>query len=110
MTIDEKFEHLSNWLQIRTDIICNNPDKWLRDYKKNYLPSFEYYLKNCVEDKGGDYDFTVRRYRTYSERIYPIESEFKPQLKLSQKIINIEVEYSYWMGTPFNYKQKIILL
>jgi hypothetical protein len=110
MTIEESLDHFKNYLHIRIDIICGKPDYWSKRYNKNKLPSFEYYLQNCVIDKGCNYDFTVRRYSTHTEVILPIESSTKNFLKDSQRKIYSTVKYSYWMGTPFNYKQEIEII
>ena len=82
MTREQRFNNLIDFLDYRVDIIANNPNRWLYSFANkerptsyHNLPTFEYYLKNCVIDKGGKYDFTKRLH-------------------------NI----SYWMGTPFNFK------
>ena len=109
LSIDEKFNHLSDYLQYRTDIICNKPDYWLNDIHKNYLPSFDYYLQNCVIDKGGNYDFTVRRYKTHFEKTKNINHTDKPLMNKVQKCVLVGVEFSRWHFTSFNYKQIVIV-
>lgn len=109
MTIDEKLNHLSDYMGYVVDIICNKPHYWLGEFHKNKLPNFDYYIKNCVLDKGGVYDFTVRRYRTHSEVIMPIAHHDKPQMKFAQKKVYSTVNFSRWHFTAFNYKQEIEL-
>lgn len=111
MTTDEKLNHLSDFLQYNTDIICNNPDYWMSGFHKNYLPTFDYYLKNCVLDKEGPYDYTKRKYSSHSQVLIPTidyaNGRKRTQMKLCQRKIYSTVKYSYWKGTPFNYKQVI---
>ena len=76
---------------------------------KNYLPSFDYYLQNCVIDKGGNYDFTVRRYKTHFEKTKNINHTDKPLMNKVQKCVLVGVEFSRWHFTPFNYKQIVIV-
>ena len=109
MDIEEKLNHLSEFLQYRTDIVCNNPDYWLSGTQGNYLPTFEYYIQNCVLDKGGAYDFTKRRYKTHAEVIIPITHSDKPQMNQCQKKVFSSVEFSRWHFTAFNFKQKVEL-
>lgn len=97
-SLDEVFERLGNlqdYLDLRIDIVGNDVRTWT-SVAKYLLPTFDYYIKNCVEDKGGKYDFSVRRYSSPAQVLQPI-GKFK---KFSRKLV-----YSYWMGTPFNYKE-----
>lgn len=107
MTIDEKFEHFSDYLKYRIDIIANDPERWLNKSSKHQLPKFEYYLKNCVEDKGGKYDFTIRRYSTPAQNLMPISFCSQSHIQMESRPLYRWVEHSFWMGTPFNYKTVI---
>ena len=75
------------------------------------MPTFEYYLKNCVLDKDGPFDYTKRRYKSHSQILIPdidfANGKKRPLMKIIQKKIFSTVIYSYWKGTPFNYKQII---
>ena len=104
--IYERLDHYKNYLVYRCDIIANDPNRWLGS-AINQLPSFEYYLKNCVEDKGGKYDFTVRRYSTPAQTLEPIT--FHSQNKYQMKSIRLHrtISYSLWMGTAFNYETTV---
>ncbi len=82
-------------MNLRIDIVGNEARRWT-SVAKYQLPTFDYYMKNCVEDKGGDYDFTTRRYSSPAQVLQPT-GKFK---KFSRNLV-----YSYWMGTPFNYKE-----
>lgn len=94
--IDENFLHLQDYLKYRIDIISNNPNRWLGSSFYE-LPTFEYYLKNCVLDKGGNYDFTERKYGNES-------SSHLFQIRNSTKKVQFNVRYSMWMGTAFNFE------
>ena len=70
MSIDEandKLVHLRDLIQIKIDLMCQQPDRWVGFFHngkyfwnaKYQQPTFEYYYKNCVLDKGGEYDFTA---------------------------------------------------
>lgn len=98
----ERLDHFSDYLDYRLDIMANNPNRWL---KTGYyqLPTFEYYLDNCVNDNGGKYDFTQRRYKSHTQTLNPIRIEFEPR----GKQLTRHYTYSMWMGTPFNFKEII---
>lgn len=105
MEFTEKIEHLADWVSIRADIRANDFSKWSGNMH-NQLPSFEYYIKNCVIDKGGKYDFTKR---TYGNNGAVLESINYPKIEFEVRAVkdfSIEkrVRYSNWMGTPFNIK------
>ena len=115
MDINAELDHFHNWYNLRLDIIFQNPERWGSFYKKDgyynnsyyNLPTFEYYKKHCVEDKGGAYDFTVRSYRTPKQTI-PLIAEVKFQkIVFEPKELKHYYEYSDWMGTAFNFKQII---
>ena len=104
MNIDERINHFKEYLKYRLDIIGNNPNWWLGKAKYQ-LPTFEYYLQNCINDKGGKYDFTKRQYRS------PIcQKDLIVSNAYIERNINIifKTNYSYWMGTPFNFKDELI--
>ena len=113
MDFEEKLNHLSDYLKHRTDIIVQNPNRWLNyvgaDGRVNTsyynLPSFEYYLKNCVQDKGGAYDFTKRRYKTPSQILKPIETANFTNIISKNSKYKRRLLYSNWMGTPFNFNE-----
>lgn len=96
----DRLDHFTDYLDYRIDIIANNPNRWL---KTGYyqLPTFEYYLKNCVNDKGGAYDFTRNNYKSHSQYIEPIRIEYQPR----EKGLSRHYTYSMWMGTPFNFNR-----
>ena len=100
----KQLDELSTYLNHRIDIICNDPIKWLKDLE--FLPTFEYHKANCIDDKGGKYDYTVRRY-TKERNIYRPSEEcnFTP-IKHELKTVSSIVKHSYWMGTPFNFEMK----
>jgi hypothetical protein len=103
ITIEDKFNHLSDYLKYRTDIISGDYKKWL-GVSKYQLPTFEYYLEKCVKNKGGNYDFTLRRFSSPSVQtdLRIFNQSVKKEIK-----IRLRYEYSMWMGTPFNFKEII---
>jgi hypothetical protein len=93
-------------LKFRIDIISNDIPRWLLSNSKYQLPSFDYYLENCVKNKGGNYDFTIRRYKTHlSAKQHNVSNA---SLKRSVNV-NCFSEHSIWMGTPFNFKDTVIV-
>ena len=113
MEFNDKLDHLSTWLKHRVDIMCHNPKRWMSYTTKDgyfntsyyNLPTFEYYLKNCVQDKGGAYDFTMRRYKTLEAKASVIESANFQNIIGEYKTASHLFKYSNWMGTAFNFKQ-----
>lgn len=101
--IYEKLDHLKDYLGYRLDIIANDTHRWMHS-SPYQLPSFEYYLKNCVEDKGGKYDFTRRLYSTPSQHLEPISFHSQSSNQMSSKRLYRRIIHSSWMGTPFNYQ------
>jgi hypothetical protein len=98
--IFEEIEHYKDYLKLRVDIISANPKRWLGNSFYE-LPSFQYYLKNCVNDKDGSYDFTKRRYGNQScSHVFHISNSV---LRVKQEV-TLRLKHSIWMGTPFNYK------
>jgi hypothetical protein len=94
--INEKFSYLEDYLKYRIDIISNNPNRWLRSSFKE-LPTFEYYLKNCILDKGGNYDFTKKNYGNEMDcHLFKIRN--------IKKTVCFKVRHSIWMGTAFNHE------
>ena len=104
LTINEKIEHFKDYLKYRIDIISNSPNKWLHDKMKYQLPTFEYYLKNCVFDKNGKYDFTKRN---YGNSIDIKELKIKDSVVDRNKTIILKTTYSIWMETAFNFNDEI---
>ena len=104
MNIDEKINHFKDYLKYRLDIISNNP-KWWLNKAKYQLPTFDYYLQNCVIDKGGKYDFTKRIYNNQICKNDLIISN--SSIKRNINVI-FKTTHSYWMGTPFNFKDELI--
>ena len=100
MTTNERLYHLNDYLGFRIDIIAEQPKRWLGG-SYYQLPTFEYYLVNCVDDKGGSYDFTRNNYKYTTSPRMCIDGvdRFNAEIILS---------YSYWMGTPFNFKTKLV--
>ena len=104
MEIEEKINHFKEYLKYRLDIIGNNPNWWLGKAKYQ-LPTFEYYLQNCVIDKGGKYDFTIRKYNNQIDL-----KEFNIKNSAINRNIKaiFKTTHSYWIGTPFNFKDELI--
>ena len=98
---------IKDYIRVRTDIISNNADWWL-NYAKNELPTIEEYYERCVKDKGGKYDFTVRRYKTHSRQLPKIE-RVQYKLRLKNTDVRRYIEYSIYRNTPFNFKEVIKL-
>lgn len=99
----EELEQYKNYLKFRVDIISANPNRWLGSSFYE-LPSFQYYLKNCINDKNGNYDFTKRRYGNQScSHVFHISNSV---LRVKQKV-TLSLKHSMWMGTPFNYETVI---
>jgi len=95
------------YLSYRIDIIANDPNRWLGDKTKFQLPTFEYYLNNCVNDKNGKYDFTKQSYFTPMQVLKPISFKTQSSIQMQSKTLNRFIKHSYWMGTPFNYSEII---
>lgn len=95
----------------RASIIAGDPDRWTHSRMKYQLPSFEYYLKNCIFNAGGYSDFRVRRWGKsnflqtvklpYCRPYYGIDYE--------EKTIGRTKIYSMWMGTMFNFEEIITI-
>ena len=102
-TIYENIEHYKEYLKLRIDIIANDPNRWLGNSKMQ-LPTFDYYLKNCVNDKGGKYDFTKRNYSTPAQELEPITFHSQNKYAMNSKRLYRNIIHSMWMGTPFNYE------
>ena len=103
-TIDEQVQHFKNYLKYRIDIISNSPNKWLHNKMKYQLPTFEYYLQNCVLDKSGKYDFTKRN---YGNSLDIKKLKIKDSVIERSKEITLITTYSIWMGTPFNFEDVV---
>ena len=103
-TIEEQIEHFKDYLKFRIDIISNDPKRWLFSSSKYQLPTFEYYLKNCVIDKGGNYDFTKRNYGC---SVDVKELKIKNSIIDRTKKVSLKTKFSTWMGTPFNYEDVV---
>ena len=102
-TIYENIEHYKEYLKLRIDIVANDPNRWLGNLKMQ-LPTFEYYLTNCVNDKNGKYDFTIRRYSTPAQVLEPISFHSQNKYVMNSKRLYRKIIYSMWMGTSFNYE------
>ena len=103
-TIDEQIEHFNDYLKYRIDIISNDIPRWLLKNTKYQLPTFEYYLQNCVIDKGGKYDFTKRN---YGNSMDIKELKIKDSIIDRTKKVTLKTIFSMWMGTPFNYEDVV---
>ena len=104
--IEHKISKLSDYIEIRLAIISHDPEKWLGMWKPQ-LPSFDYYYQKCVLDQGGPYDFTKRNLKSHMKSVYfPVYMHHGHQ-KTGIPPLRLTVEYSSWMGTPFNFKGKI---
>jgi hypothetical protein len=102
----EELEHYKDYSKFRVDIIANNPNRWLSTGRLQ-LPNFEYYLKHCVNDKGGKYDFTKRNYSTPAQVLDPISFHSQSKYAMNSTRLYRSIVHSMWMGTPFNYKTVI---
>ena len=107
-TIYENIEHYKQYLKLRIDIIANDPNRWLGNSKMQ-LPTFEYYLKNCVNDKGGKYDFTKRNYSTPAQVLEPISFHSQNKYAMNSKRLYRSIIHSMWMGTAFITKRLLKL-
>lgn len=67
------------------------------------LPSFDYFYKNCVLDRGGNYDFTFPRYKIERVLETNMKFPFKKWYEPCPQYVKVVTIYCYWMGTPFNY-------
>lgn len=103
-TIDEQIAHFKDYLKYRIDIISNDIPRWLLKKTKYQLPTFEYYLQNCVIDKGGKYDFTKRN---YGNSMDVKELKIKDSIIDRTKKVTLKTTFSIWMGTPFNYEDVV---
>ena len=103
-TIDEQIAHFKDYLKYRIDIISNDIPRWLLKNTKYQLPTFEYYLQNCVINKGGKYDFTKRN---YGNSMDVRELKIKDSVIDSTKKVTLKTTFSIWMGTPFNYEDVV---
>lgn len=103
-TIDEQIVHFKDYLKYRIDIISNDIPRWLLKNTKYQLPNFEYYLQNCVIDKGGKYDFTKRN---YGNSMDVKELKIKDSIIDRTKKVTLKTTFSMWMGTPFNYEDVV---
>lgn len=65
MSYEDELRHYSDWLGIRIELSLRHPTRFLQGYYQ--LPTFDYYIKNCVLDKGGGYDFTRSRMVNYMD-------------------------------------------
>jgi len=104
-SITELSNHFIDYLGYRLDIISNNPRWWLGKPKYN-LPTFENYLQNCVLDKNGCYDFTKRNYLSQREEI---SFTTKNSIIKQETKIQIQIRYSIYMGTPFNFEKQVLI-
>lgn len=108
---DNVLIHISDWIAIRLELMTNEPRRWIgyehkgRWFKNAYyqLPTFSEYMDMCVNDKGGKYDFTKRNYSTHYETIRPMSRLGYNDANGGAKRI---LRYSYYMGTPFNFKEE----
>lgn len=97
-----ELDNISKWIAVIIDITANDPKRWL-GMSKPQLPTFEYFKQNVINDPGGKYDFTVRRYSTPAQTLLPIDRvHFQYRITGSTKYQR-SIKYSYWKGTPFNY-------
>jgi len=97
-------ENLQEYLNHRIDIICNSPQRWLNDLKN--LPTYEYFIKNCIEDKGGKYDFTVRRFVKENNIYQPSKVCNFENVIHNLPTVKTVTKHSIWMSTPFNFNSE----
>lgn len=105
--IIKQLDLFKQYQKFKIEIIASDPKRWCLSSAKYELPTFEYYLENCIKNKGGKYDFTIRRYKTHLESLPKINSVLYDKLFEKQKNITRKIEFSIWMGTPFNFNEKI---
>ncbi len=108
---NDVLSNVSDWIAIRLELMTNEPRRWVGfEHKGNWfknayyqLPTFDYYMQNCVNDKGGKYDFTKRRYCSHRETIKPMsERGFTDEKGGGSRILR----HSIYMGTHFNFKEE----
>ena len=102
---NDVLNHISDWIAIRLELMANEHSRWLGTNAYYSLPTFDYYLANCIKDKGGKYDFTKRQYSTHCETIRPMTRLGHKDSEGGAKRI---LRYSYYMGTPFNFREEWI--
>lgn len=103
---NDQLDWVSEYLSARIDIIANDPKRWL--FQTPYqLPTFEYFVQNCLNDKGGTYDFMVRRYSTAKQVIPKFNRVLYFDKPNESKELVRYYKHSIWMGTPFNYEEVI---
>ena len=103
MTLKEIDKHIiefKEYLNVIIDINCNG-----HIYRsKHQLPSFDFYKTNVINDRGGNYDFTLRRYITHPQIILHfgcVLHEYRVGLDSAKEV---RYKYSMWMGIPFNFE------
>ena len=107
---DNVLNNISDWIAIRLELMANEPKRWVGfnhngkwfNNAFNQLPTFQEYVTNCVNDKGGRYDFTKQGYSTHQDIIKPLSMMGHKGGTVKTRILR----YSYYMGTPFNFTEE----
>jgi len=102
--INKQLDYFLEYQKYKLDIISNDIPRWMYSNARYNLPSFEYFIENCINDKGGKYDFTKQNYSSHlSDYCFDLSNAtIKKNVNVSCKII-----HSMWMGTPFNFDTQI---
>lgn len=98
----DELDQLSNYIDHRIDIICNDVTRWLNNPQQ--LPTFKYY-KDAIKDSRYDC-FNARRFISAKDVLNERNILFEKR-DTNATVITRYFEYSIWMGTPFNYKEII---
>jgi len=109
MDYNEKLDHLLDFINHRIDILWNDK-RWINTLPQ--LPTFDYYIKNCILDKGGAYDFTERRYNHAIDlgKASRDHNILYKKRSFESKHVMVNIAYSIWMGTAFNFKETFLLV
>ena len=107
--IDIRLNCLANYAVIIAEL---KSSKSFENDRTHQLPTFEYYIENCIKNKGGAYDFTRNNYKSVRTTIL---KDYTPAMGIivSNKSINSHSDtivretksWSYWMGTAFNFSK-----
>ena len=97
--MEDKFKELQDYIKLRIDIVSNDIDRWT-GYNRRELPSFEFYLENKEL-------LHKTRYKTSVQIIEPITYTHHMHRVTGSKRLIRYLEFSSWMGTPYNFKEVI---
>lgn len=110
--IYRKLDSISEYAVIWAELKSSGLFKGMAFYN---LPTFEYYYKNCVLDKGGKYDFTVRRYSQTASCVLEVPPCCHGKMigrhfvtGLQPKKVTLRHKWGYWMGAEFGRIEEVI--